>query len=1066
MVLALRHGALPAQPARRRADARTSTGRPGAVELLTDDQRLARDRAPAPRRRLVLRHQRHQRARASSKRRRAGRAGHRDRRPGAGPWVLSAPTAARARRAGRAAGRAPACAPRAARRRRRPHARHHAHRVRAPRSPCGARDRGDACWPRSPRSASAPDRRGRGRRDDRPGRVRLPRPGRPVGPAWPPTCWRRSPVFAARLRRVRRALAPFVDWSPADVLAGARRRRARPRRRRPARAVGGDGRARATCARPRGRRRDAVVGHSQGEIAAAVRRRRAVPGRRRAGRRAAQPGDLPRSPGTGAMASLACRRGAEPAAPSCRRDRRRRQRPARRRSSPATPDAGRELVGALRRRGRPRPRVAGRLRLALRPAVDAIRSRPAAAALRRSAGRDRRRFRSTRRSPAARSTATALDAGYWFAQPARARAVRAGHPGACRRRLDPVFVEASPHPCSPLGRPRARPSGAAPSVGTLRRDDGGADRVLAALAETWAHGGQVDWAGAARTRGRGRPAHLRLPTATRYWLQAGAPPATPVPRPRARRPPAARRRGWTTAALVLTGRLSIAPAPVARRPRGVGGYCCRDRLVDAAAGRCRADARTRATSSCSQAPLVVPGDVGPSSVVAEPAETGRPPPGHDRVSRGAPTLDAPRRRDARAPERRRCDLSRVAAAGATGSTGDEVYDAAGRARLRLRPRVPGPPRAWRDGADVFAEVACSTGSTAPATRPPGAARRRAAPARLPAGRADDVRLPFTWTGVDARHGPRGGHAARAPDGAGRAQRRARGRTTDQGRPVLGRRRRHRCATPAAAGATPGAAAHASTWVDAPRPHRCELDDGSRRPISGRSDPVAAAPAASRAGRSTTIQRAARRGTRSTPLAVVTRDDLGARARLGPGPLRRRPSTPTASRSSTCDGDRPATTCRPAIAAASRKSRVRDGVLAGSCATPSPRAGRPALRPRRHRAHHRRHRRARRRCSPATSSTTHGVRHLVLVSRRGPARPAPPSWRRTGALGADVDVVACDVADRAAVATAGRRRTAADRASCTPPACSTTALVDRARPRTGCDAVLAAQGRRRAATCTS
>ncbi|MFD9937811.1 SDR family NAD(P)-dependent oxidoreductase, partial [Streptomyces massasporeus] len=49
-------------------------------------------------------------------------------------------------------------------------------------------------------------------------------------------------------------------------------------------------------------------------------------------------------------------------------------------------------------------------------------------------------------------------------------------------------------------------------------------------------------------------------------------------------------------------------------------------------------------------------------------------------------------------------------------------------------------------------------------------------------------------------------------------------------------------------------------------------------------------------------------------------------------------------------------------------------------------------------------------------TAHGVRHLVLTSRRGPDAPAA---RRLGAdlreLGADVRVVACDVADRAAVA---------------------------------------------------
>jgi len=121
-----------------------------------------------------------------------------------------------------------------------------------------------------------------------------------------------------------------------------------------------------------------------------------------------------------------------------------------------------------------------------------------------------------------------LDAGYWYASlrsPVEfGRAVRAlaaqGHG---------VFIEVSPHPvltsavtqtledeAAGAGGPAAQVTAAPVVTGTLRRGDGGAGRLLASLAEAFAHGAAVDWAA---VLGRGR--RLELPTYAfqrqRFW---------------------------------------------------------------------------------------------------------------------------------------------------------------------------------------------------------------------------------------------------------------------------------------------------------------------------------------------------------------------------------------------------------------------------------------------------------------------------------------------------------------------------------------------------------------------
>ncbi|BCB89363.1 hypothetical protein Psuf_066760 [Phytohabitans suffuscus] len=96
-----------------------------------------------------------------------------------------------------------------------------------------------------------------------------------------------------------------------------------------------------------------------------------------------------------------------------------------------------------------------------------------------------------------------LDADYWYRnlrQTVRFADVVAAVDGD-------ALIEVSAHPVLGL------------ELGTLRRDEGGAERVLASLAQAWTHGVAVDWAAA---YGPHRPSRVPVPTypfqRQRYWL--------------------------------------------------------------------------------------------------------------------------------------------------------------------------------------------------------------------------------------------------------------------------------------------------------------------------------------------------------------------------------------------------------------------------------------------------------------------------------------------------------------------------------------------------------------------
>ncbi|MFE0020903.1 type I polyketide synthase [Amycolatopsis sp. NPDC059021] len=317
-----------------------------------------------------------------------------------------------------------------------------------------------------------------------------------------------SPVFAARLAECAEALAPFLDWSLDDVLAGRHGSEAadvvQP-------ALWAVMVSLAEVWRAAGVVPDAVVGHSQGEIAAAV-----VAGSlslRDAARVVALRGRaLTALAGRGGMMSIA-----EPA------------------------DAVRERIGAWGERlaiaavnGPQSTVVSGdpgalrelagscpEVRTKIIPVDYASHSAQVEALrdeiLEALAGITPREARIPMISAMTGESlaGTELDAGYWYGSLRETvefdRAVRklgeTGHG---------VFIEASPHPVLTTAVADSLEDRDPIVTGTLRRDDGGAQRLLLSLAEAHVRGLAVDW-----TAVLDRGDRVDLPTyafqRTRFW---------------------------------------------------------------------------------------------------------------------------------------------------------------------------------------------------------------------------------------------------------------------------------------------------------------------------------------------------------------------------------------------------------------------------------------------------------------------------------------------------------------------------------------------------------------------
>ncbi|MDH6133801.1 candicidin polyketide synthase FscB [Kitasatospora sp. MAA4] len=115
---------------------------------------------------------------------------------------------------------------------------------------------------------------------------------------------------------------------------------------------------------------------------------------------------------------------------------------------------------------------------------------------------------------------TALDAHYWYQNLRRTVRLEESLRALLRQGHD-VFVESSPHPVLTTGieDTAAAEEAEVVVIGSLRRDDGGPLRVLASLAEAHVHGVRIDWR---ESVAGGRP--VDLPTYAfqreRYWLDA------------------------------------------------------------------------------------------------------------------------------------------------------------------------------------------------------------------------------------------------------------------------------------------------------------------------------------------------------------------------------------------------------------------------------------------------------------------------------------------------------------------------------------------------------------------
>ncbi|TYC16101.1 type I polyketide synthase [Actinomadura syzygii] len=355
-----------------------------------------------------------------------------------------------------------------------------------------------------------------------------------------------------------------------------------------------------------------------------------------------------------------------------------------------------------------------------------------------------------------------LDAEYWYTN--LRRTVRFEE--ATRALLDDgftTFIECSPHPGLLVGLEETLQSAGVTGVtaGSLRRGEGGLGRFTASVAEVFAGGADVDWSAAFAGR---RPRHVDLPTyafqRARYWVGATAVagdatslgldlPGHPllgavVPAP-------------GSDGVTLTGRLSVSAQP------WLADHAVSGVVLFPGTGFVELAVRAGDHVGCGhveeltlEAPLVLPEDGGASvQVVVGAAEE----PGG-----GARSLEIYSRAGTDAPWVRHATGTLAAVAtpqgpgleqwpppGASEVDVTGLYEGLALAGLEYGPVFQGLTAAWRRDGEVFAEVALPEEVAAddfglhPALLD-AALHAVALSDAVTSG--NGVLLPFAWTGVD------------------------------------------------------------------------------------------------------------------------------------------------------------------------------------------------------------------------------------------------------------------------------------------------------------------------------